>query len=244
MMSANPEPEAPVVAPSADPLQDLLRGLPEELPIMPLRGLAVFPLAVAPLQVAQPRSLRLLDDVMRDGRVLGLVGQKNPEIENAGPDDCYQVGTVGRIVQLLRQPEGGLMVAVQGLERFRITEWTQQEPYLRARYTLAPDVAEPTDEAEALRRLVAEEFQRLAALANQPEEVAAAIAEIGDPRALAYMVASSVRMPPEVRQEVLELDSVTAKLQRLTRFLARELELLELGRRIQSSAQEQMTKSQ
>ncbi|HZS01358.1 MAG TPA: endopeptidase La [Chloroflexota bacterium] len=211
---------------------------------MPLRGLTVFPLAVAPLQVGQPRSLRLLDDVMRDGRVLGLVSQKSPDVENAGPDDCYQVGTVGRIVQLLRQPEGGLMVAVQGLERFRITEWTQQEPYLRARFTLAPDVVEQTDEVEALRRLVADEFQRLAGLANQPEEVAAAIAEISDPRALAYMIASSVRMPPEVRQEILELDSVAAKLERLARFLARELELLELGRRIQSSAQEQMTKTQ
>ncbi len=243
-MAANPEPEAPAMAAAAEPLQELLRGLPEELPIMPLRGLTVFPLAVAPLQVGQPRSLRLLDDVMRNGRVLGLVGQKNPDIENAGPDDCYQIGTVGRIVQLLRQPEGGLMVAVQGLERFRITEWTQREPYLRARVALAPDVVEQTDEVEALRRLVADEFQRLASLANQPEEIAAAIAEISDPRALAYMIASSVRMPPEVRQEVLELDSVAAKLERLTRFLARELELLELGRRIQSSAQEQMTKTQ
>jgi ATP-dependent Lon protease len=242
-MAANPEPAA-AEAPAVEPLQELLRGLPEELPIMPLRGVTVFPLAVAPLQVGQPRSLRLLDDVMRDGRVLGLVGQKNPEVENPGPDDCYQVGTIGRIVQLLRQPEGGLMVAVQGLERFRITEWTQQEPYLRARFTLAPDVVEPTDEVEALRRLVAEEFQRLAGLANQPEAIAGAIAEISDPRALVYMIASSVRMPPEVSQEILELDSVAAKLQRLTRFLARELELLELGRRIQSSAQEQMTKTQ
>ena len=247
-MAANPEAtapgEVPAEAPTVEPLQEILRGLPEELPIMPLRGVTVFPLAVAPLQVAQPRSLRLLDDVMRDGRVLGLVGQKNPEVENAGSDDCYQVGTIGRIVQLLRQPEGGLMVAVQGLERFRVTEWTQQEPYLRARFTPAPDVVEPTDEVEALRRLVAEEFQRLAALANQPEAIAGAIAEISDPRALVYMIASSVRMPPEVSQEILELDSVAAKLQRLTRFLARELELLELGQRIQSSAQEQMTKTQ
>jgi ATP-dependent Lon protease len=243
-MAAKPEPEASAAAAAAEPLHDLLRGLPEELPIMPLRGLTVFPLAVAPLQVAQPRSLRLLDDVMRDGRVLGLVGQKNPDVENAGPDDCYQVGTVGRIVQLLRQPEGGLMVAVQGIERIRITAWTQQEPYPRARFTLAPDVVEPGDEVEALRRLVAEEFQRLAGLANQPEAIAGAIAEMSDPRALVYLIASSVRMPPEVSQEILELDSVTAKLERLARFLGRERELLELGRRIQSSAQEQMTQTQ
>src|SRR5262245_58919252 len=123
-MAVDPEPAAPAEAPAAppaevsaeapalEPLQELLRGLPAELPIMPLRGVTVFPLAVAPLQVGQPRSLRLLDDVMRDGRVLGLVAQKNPDLENPGPDDCYTVGTVGRIIQLLRQPEGGLMVAV------------------------------------------------------------------------------------------------------------------------------------
>src|SRR5437868_10725783 len=128
-MADEPEAAAPAEPTTApEPLQELLSSLPDELPIMPLRGVTVFPLAVAPLQVGQPRSLRLLDDVMRDGRVLGLVGQKNPEQENPGPDDCYQVGTVGRIVQLLRQPEGGLMVAVQGLERIRITDWTQQEP--------------------------------------------------------------------------------------------------------------------
>jgi ATP-dependent Lon protease len=236
-MVAIPERESPELA-------ELLRGLPAELPILPLRGTVVFPLAVVPLQVGQPRSLRLLDDVMRDGRVLGLVSQKRPEIENAGPEDCYQVGTVARIVQLLRQPEGGLLVAVQGLERIKITEWTQREPYLRARYVLAPDEVEQTNEVEALRRLVADEFRRLAGLLNQPEELAAAVGELHDPRALAYLVAGSVRMDLALRQEILELDSVKAKLERLTRFLMRELELVELGKRIQSAAQEEMSKTQ
>jgi ATP-dependent Lon protease len=236
-MVAIPERESPELA-------ELLRGLPAELPILPLRGTVVFPLAVVPLQVGQPRSLRLLDDVMRDGRVLGLVSQKRPEIENAGPEDCYQVGTVARIVQLLRQPEGGILVAVQGLERIKITEWTQREPYLRARYVLAPDEVEQTNEVEALRRLVADEFRRLAGLLNQPEELAAAVGELHDPRALAYLVAGSVRMDLALRQEILELDSVKAKLERLTRFLMRELELVELGKRIQSAAQEEMSKTQ
>src|SRR5262249_9667348 len=191
---------------------------------------------VVPLQVGQPRSLRLLDDVMRDGRVLGLVAQRNPEQENPGPDDCYSVGTVARIVQLLRQPDGsGLMVAVQGLERIRIAEWTQQEPYLRARYTLAPDIVEQTTEIEALRRLVADQFRAMAALANQQDEMVGAVAEMDDPRALVYLVASSLRMDMAVRQEILELDSVTAKLERLSRFLSRELEILELGKRIQTN---------
>ncbi len=242
-MAANPDgQETPAVLGRGAPPD--LGNIPEELPILPLRGMTVFPLAVVPLQVGQPRSLRLVDDVMREGRLLGLVGQRRPEQENAGPDDCYTVGTVARVVQLLRQPEGGLLVAVQGLERLRIAAWTQTEPYLRARITLAPDIVEETTEIEALRRLVAGEFQRLAASANQPEELVAAVAGLDDPRALAYVVASSIRMDSDVRQEILELDSVTGKLERLSRVLGRELEIAEVSRRIQSSAQEQLSKSQ
>ncbi len=223
-MAANPDgQETPAVLGRGAPPD--LGNIPEELPILPLRGMTVFPLAVVPLQVGQPRSLRLVDDVMREGRLLGLVGQRRPEQENAGPDDCYTVGTVARVVQLLRQPEGGLLVAVQGLERLRIAAWTQTEPYLRARITLAPDIVEETTEIEALRRLVAGEFQRLAASANQPEELVAAVAGLDDPRALAYVVASSIRMDSDVRQEILELDSVTGKLERLSRVLGRELEI-------------------
>lgn len=236
-MAVNPEREAPELA-------ELLKSVPDELPILPLRATVVYPLTVVPLQVGQPRSLRLLDDVMREGRLLGLVGQKHPEVENAGPDDCYTVGTVGRVVQLLRQPEGGLMVAVQGLERIRIVDWTQQEPYPRARIALAPDTVEQTTVVEALQRLVADQFRGLAATANQPEEIVAAVADMQDPRAMVYVIASGLRMDLAVRQELLELDSVSAKLERLTRFLAHELEVLELGKRIQSSAQEQMTKTQ
>jgi ATP-dependent Lon protease len=242
-MEANNESQnAPAAAPQS--VFPVLDNIPPELPILPLRGMTVFPLAVVPLQVGQPRSMRLLDDVMREGRLLGLVGQRRPEQENPGPDDCYTVGTVGRVVQLLRQPEGGLLVAVQGLERIRIAEWTQTEPYMRARINLAPDTVEETTEIEALRRLVADEFRRLAAQSNQPEELVAAVSELDDPRALVYIVAASVRMDPEVRQELLELDSVAGKLERLTRVLGRELEIQEVGRKIQSSAQEQLSKSQ
>jgi ATP-dependent Lon protease len=243
MMAANNDShDAPTgPPPGVFPVVD---NIPPELPILPLRGMTVYPLAVVPLQVGQPRSLRLVDDVMREGRLLGLVGQRRPEQENPGPDDCYTVGTVGRVVQLLRQPEGGLLVAVQGLERIRVAEWTQTEPYMRARVNLAPDTVEESTEIEALRRLVAEEFRRLAAQSNQPDELVAAVSELDDPRALVYIVAASVRMDPEVRQEILELDSVSGKLERLTRVLGRELEIQEVGRRIQSSAQEQLSKSQ
>lgn len=220
------------------------RDIPEELPILTLRDAVMFPLGVVPLQVGRPQALQLLDDAMRAGRVLGVIAQRRPDSETPGPDEVYTVGTVARVVQLLRQPEGGLMVAVQGIERFRIAEWTAEEPYLRARITLAPDTVEATPELEALRRLVADQFARLVASANLPEEQVAAVAALDDPRALAYLVAGSVRLDTAVRQEILELDSVAAKLERLRTVLARELEIVEVGRRIQSNAQEQLSKSQ
>ena len=115
MAAHNDNPDAPTGPPGVFPVVD---NIPPELPILPLRCMTVFPLAVVPLQVGQPRSLRLVDDVMREGRLLGLVGQRRPEQENPGPDDCYTVGTVGRVVQLLRllQPLR-IEDAAPGLER-------------------------------------------------------------------------------------------------------------------------------
>jgi ATP-dependent Lon protease len=234
-----------------DPLRSAPSGLgelgehiPDELPILPLRDAVLFPIGVVPLQVGRPQALQLLDDVMRGGRLLGVVAQHRPDIEWPTPDQVYSVGTVARVVQLLRQPEGGLLVAVQGLERFRVVSWTQTEPYLRARILLVPDVVEQTTEVEALRRVVIEQFQRLVSAANLPTEQVAAVHTIEDPRALAYVVAGSVRLDTAVRQEILELDSVARKLERLSRELAREIEIMEVGRRIQSSAAEQLSKSQ
>ena len=230
--------------PPAPESPELGERIPDELPILPLRDAVMFPIGVAPLQVGRPQALQLLDDVMRGGRLLGIVAQRRPETEWPKPDEVYTVGTVARVVQLLRQPEGGLLVAVQGIERFRVISWTQTEPYLRARLLLIPDVVEHTTELEALRRVVTEQFQRLVAAANLPSEQVAAVSTVEDPRALAYLVAGSVRLDTAVRQEILELDSVTRKLERLSRELAREIEIMEVGRRIQSSAAEQLSKSQ
>ncbi len=233
----------PSLLPTPD--NDEQQHIPEELPILPLKDTVVYPLTVFPLAVGQERSLRLVDDVMQGDRLLGLVAQKSAEIEQAGPGDTFDIGTVAIIHKLLKVPDGTIRLAVQGLERFRIVEWTQTKPYLKARIEVLPDKAERTVEVEALMRNVINLFQRLVSLVpHMPEELVMTVINIDDPRQLAYLVATSLRMSLPDRQLILELPSVKEKLEKLTAFLSQEVEVLELGRKIQSEVQEEMSKTQ
>src|SRR5438046_4833251 len=107
--------------------------IPDALPVLPLREAIVFPLTAVPLSIGQPRSVRLVDDVMRGNRLLALIAQRDPSAEPAAPDDLFRVGTVGVIHQLARAPDGsGIRLMIQGIERIRIVDWTSREPYLIA----------------------------------------------------------------------------------------------------------------
>lgn len=215
------------------------------LPVLPLRNTVVFPTTLVPLAAGQPRSLRLIDDVASGDRLLVLVLQKDPKKEGAGPQDVYQVGTIGSIQQMMRVPDGTVRLAVQGLRRVRIVEWVTEEPYLKALVEEIPEVVEDTIEVKALTRTALELFQRLVSLvSNLPEELVTAVLNIEDPLHLVYLLASNLRMDPEERQALLELDSVRDKLLRLNAFMSRELDLLELGKKIQSEVQEEVARSQ
>src|SRR5215467_13210363 len=126
--------------------------LPAELPILPLKDTVVYPFAVMPLGVGKERSIRLIDEIMRGNRLVGLVAQKEEEVEDARAEDCFRVGTVARIARLLRIPDGTIQIIVQGLERIRIDAWTAEEPFLKARAHLDPEPAEDGVEIEALKR--------------------------------------------------------------------------------------------
>ena len=219
--------------------------IPDELPILPLKDTVIYPFAVQPLGVGQERSIRLIDDVMRGNRLVVLVAQKSAEIEQAGQDDIFKIGTVSRIARMIRMPDGTIQIIVQGLERVDIGEFTQEKPYLVARVTLKPDIQEADDETEAIKRNVVGYFQRLVALVqNVPEGVAAAALNLEEARQVVYVIATFVQMELELRQKLLELDSVRDKLENLSSFLAHELEIFELGKKIQTSAQEEMGKVQ
>ncbi len=235
----SPDPEPDEVEAGAEP------EVPEVLPLLPLRGTVVFPMTLLPLAAGQPRSLRLIDDVISGDRLVGMVLQKNAEQEAAGPGETYEIGTVANIHQMMRVPDGTVRLVVQGLRRMRIVEWVEEEPYLKARIEMIPEESEDSVEVKALMRNVLEQFQRLVSLvSNLPEELVTAALNIEEPLHLVYLIASNLRMEPEERQALLELDTVEAKLQQLSAFMSKELDLLELGKKIQSEVQEEVGKSQ
>ncbi|MGE3796514.1 MAG: endopeptidase La [Thermomicrobiales bacterium] len=215
------------------------------LPILPLRGTVVFPQTVVPLAAAQPRSLRLIDEVMSSDRAVGVVMQHNAEQEGAGPEEIHEIGTLSTILQMMRVPDGSVRLAVQGSERIRIVEWVSEEPYLMAKVVIVPDEDSNSVEVEALSRNTLELFQRLVELVpHLPEELVTAALNIDDPQHLLYMVASNLRMEPAERQELLEIGGLKEKLAFLNAFISKELDVLELGKRIQSEVQEELSKSQ
>jgi ATP-dependent Lon protease len=232
---------------SEEPDSSATPAIPEELPILPLRGIVVYPLMVLPLTVGQARSVRLVDDVAVGDRLVGLVASEDPELDEPDPDQVYQMGTAALIHRLIKSPDGTMRIIVQGVERIHIDEWITEEPYLKAKVSTMPDdVPEEGDvEAEALMRNVVDLFGRLVALVpHLPDELMMAAASTDDPRQLVYLISTSMRMELQDAQEILELDQVTDKLRRLTNILNRELEVLELGKKIQSEAQSEMEKMQ
>src|SRR6266446_4278174 len=203
-----------------------------------------------PLAVGQPRSVRLVDDVMRGNRLLALVAQRDAKAEAAAPADLHRMGTVGMIHQLARAPDGSVRIMVQGIERFRLIDLTAAEPYLIGRIETAPDqIGEATDadatDAEALRLAVVEVLRRLVEASRElPDDLAAAVASVTDPRHVAYFIASVMPLDLEVRQELLEATPVTAKLRRLLDILQRDVAVRELGRKITSETEERLSKTQ
>ncbi len=220
-------------------------NIPDVLPVLPLRGVVVYPFQAQGLTVGQERSVRLVDDAMRGNRLIALASQIDPNQEQAGPDGVRTVGTAARILQMLRRPDGALLVAVQGLERIRIHEYVSEQPYLIARVEAYEETVNSNLELEGLKHAVSGQFRRLVELSpSLPDELAAIALNIDDPRQLAYLIAGNTPMDLDLRQEILETNPVSAKLERLSRFLSHEIEVAELGQRIQGQAREEIDKSQ
>jgi ATP-dependent Lon protease len=219
--------------------------VPEDLAVLPLKGVVVYPLTFQALNVGQPRSIQLVDDATVHKQMIGLVASRDPEIDEPGPDDVYEIGVAASIHRMIKAPDGTIRLLVQGMERIRILEWLGEEPYLRARVEVLPDQVEESLEVEALMRNATDLLRRLVALVSQlPDEVLMAAINLDDPRQLVYFVATNVRMEIPDAQAILEIDSVREKLLKLTTVLTKELEVLELGRKIQTEAQSEMEKLQ
>ncbi len=224
--------------------------IPAELPILPLRGVVVYPMMWLPLTIGQERSIRLVDDTLieaSDQRIIGLAASLDAELEEPSSDQVHQIGTAAVVHRMLRAPDGSIRLIVQGLERIRILNYLQEQPYLRAQVEVIPDEEdeETSLEQEAVARNTLELFRRLVSLVpHMPEELETAAINASGPRQLAYLVAASTRMESTQAQEILEINPVTEKLVKLNAILGKELEVLELGRKIQSQAQDEMSKMQ
>jgi len=229
------------------PAVNLEGAVPSHLPVLPLKSTVVFPRIFIPLSVGRKKSLELLEDLSGVERHIAVATQLDEGQEDVDFKDIHHVGTMVRVQHLLKLPDGTVQLAVLGLRRIRLTEVKSEEPYLTCAVEMHPEIVEDilTIEREALMRRAVASFQQLVSLApHLPAELAGAAAAIDDPLHLAYYVANHIRLSTEQRQEILEMDSAKAKLERLLGHMAHELEVLELGRKIQSQAEEQMGKAQ
>ena len=218
---------------------------PDVLPILPLRGVVVYPQTAVPLTVGQPRSIRLVDEVVGGDKLVGLVASKNPDLETPGPADLYSIGTIATVHRLLRAPDGTIRLLVQGMERFRVGEFISEEPYLRAKIELAPELIEKGLEIDALARNARDQFQQITQLIPSfPEELAGSITSVEDPLQTAYTIANFQRMELKDSQEILTIDSVAEKLKKLIGLLVREAEVLQIGQKIQNEARGEIEKVQ
>ena len=230
----------------APPLDQGDLPFPATLPVLPLKETVVFPQSMTPLAIGQERSVKLIDDVVAGDRILALVTVKTENVETPGWDDIYEVGTAAVVHKMIKVPDGTLRILVQGLSRIRLTERAQTEPYLTGVFDAVPDILVETPEVEALTRNVQGLFARIIGLAPYlPEELQLAAANVDDPNALCHLVASTLRtIKTEERQHLLELADVDARLRETSAILNRELEVFELGSRIQSQMQSEMEKGQ
>ncbi|PIV27214.1 MAG: endopeptidase La, partial [Anaerolineae bacterium CG03_land_8_20_14_0_80_58_20] len=219
---------------------------PEVLPILPLRGVVVYPTTAVPLTVGQSRSVRLVDDVTaNETKLVGLVAARDPEMEQPGPNDLHAVGTIATVHRLLRAPDGTIRLLVQGLERFRLGEFVQEEPYLKARIHLAPETIESGLEIDALARNARDQFGQIVGLIPSfPKELAQSILGIEEPLQTVYTIANFQRIDMADAQKLLEIDSVSEKLRKLMGLLVREVEVLTIGQKIQNEARGEIEKVQ
>lgn len=219
--------------------------LPDMLPVLPVRDTVPFPDTVLPLAVGQERSMELVNDVLAGSRMLVMLSSRQPEIESPGPSELHEVGVVGVVTRMLKVPDGTLRILVQGAQRVHIDRWARSEPYLVAEISERPDVIQASAELTALVRNVEQTFSEIvASVPYLPEELRLAVANLDDPSALANLIAASLRIGGQEKQSLLEEVDVAKRLRRVAELLAHELEVVNVGARIQEQVAETLTQGQ
>jgi ATP-dependent Lon protease len=222
-----------------------VRPLPDRVGVLPLRDTVTFPDMLIPLNVGQQRSIDLVNDVLRGDRSILMVASRNPEEESPGPEDLYEVGVMGVVARMIRVPDGTLRVLIQGGQRVRIVQWLATDPYLVAEVAEAPDVVKQTPELVALMRNVQQTFTDIVTeVPYLPEELQIMVTNVEDPSGLTHLIAGALRLKSDEKQALLEELDVAKRLRRLSEILARELEVVAIGSKIQSQVQSELEKGQ
>jgi ATP-dependent Lon protease len=232
-------------APEPDEVIEGEVRIPDEIPLLPVRDTVVFPRTIAPLSVGKPRSVHLINDALEGDKIIGLFAIRN-DAEEPTPADIFEYGSAAGIAKMLRAPDGTMRLIVQGLQRLRLVEITQTEPYYRARVEVVPEIIPAEDiELEGTVRHVLSLFERVVNLAPYlPDDLLVFANSIRNPGHLADVIASTLNLKLPERQELLRLNDVSKRLRRLTELLNREIEILEIGSKIQEQVKSEMEKTQ
>ncbi len=220
---------------------------PEDLPILPLRNTVLFPGVVLPINVGRDQSLKLLKEASKGGHDIGVMTQRDAEVENPLAADLHDVGTVARIVKMLRMPDGSNTVIIQGKRRCRMGEAVSEEPYLRAKVAAFPDTTSEWSENEedALQQSLQEmSMEVIQHSPNLPSEAAIAIKNIDSLRFLVHFIAANMNAEKEQKQSLLEAESLRERVEKVMELLGEELHVLELKNDIQSRVKTDIEKQQ
>ncbi|MEK7241525.1 MAG: LON peptidase substrate-binding domain-containing protein, partial [Planctomycetota bacterium] len=219
--------------------------IPEELPVLPLLDTVIYPQMVTALGVSTERELKLLDYVLTGNRLLALALQKNQKEKEAGPEDLYGYATAAVVLQMLKMPDNSARMLVQGMTRLKLTQFVREEPYLVARVETLEDIVEEDKEMEALTRSLSDQFIKMISMsASLPDELKIAVMNIEHPGRLADMIASHLSISVHEKEEVLEAVKVKERLKKVNTFISKEMEVLELARKIQGQVKSEMDKGQ
>jgi ATP-dependent Lon protease len=234
-MTPDPGSQAPGGAPE----------IPDLLPAIPVRGRVVYPLTFHPLAIGQERSVRALEDVMRTHRIFAALTVRDEKAPpEAGPGDVYEIGCAALVQQLARAPDGTYRVVIQGIERIRVASFARTDPYLIGRVERLAWLETPGTETEALVRTVRDLFHRAAALAGLPDELAGSVDALADPRAVAYLVGTTLPFPLPARQDLLEIGNTAGLLRKVVELMQQEIAVGETQARIADETRRELTRAQ
>lgn len=214
-------------------------------PVLPLRDIVVFPHMIVPLFVGREKSVRALEDVMRDDKQILLVTQKSATQDNPSPNDLYSVGTLGTVLQLLKLPDGTVKVLVEGSKRTNLLKYTDNEDFFQAYAEPISELNVEGQEVDALSRAVVSQFEQYIKLNRKiPPEVLVSVNQIENPSKLADTIASHLSIKIPEKQELLELSSIVERLEKVYGFMEGEIDVLQVEKRIRNRVKRQMEKTQ